>query len=304
MRIIVNGENISYSLENETNLLEVLRGLRDWLKPSGFIMTAAQADKRILDLGSNESLAGFLVSKIDELALTARPLAEMDFEDLQAIREFFRLTRAGIEAADPASVKEVLENYPAIRENIGRILERHGISGRTASPQRLDELFIASGLMQNGTIDGAERSALFELIDLLDVQLGVRMRELSDPRGELKRAAEDLSASVDELSEVSIMLQTGRDADAMQAIVRFTELSAKLVRLYPLLKFAGHVDFDSIHVNDLSFADFYGEFNGVLSDLIDAFAASDTVLIGDLLEYEIAPRLEKLRAYVHLLANG
>ena len=304
MRIIVNGENLSYSLENESNLGQVLDGLKEWLKNSSFVMTAARVDDRDLDLASDESFARVSLDGVEELSVTARPLVEMDYEHLEAIREFFRLTRAGIEAGNAGAVKDVLKSYPTIRENLGWILERHGISSEAASPQRLDELFVASGLVETGTVDGAQRSALLDVVSVLDFELGVRMREISDPRAELKRATEDLSASIEELSEVSIMLQTGRDADAMQAILRFTELSSKLVRLYPLLRFGGHTDFATIRVDNVSFSDFYVEFNGVLSDLVDAFTASDTVLIGDLLEYEVAPRLEKLRAYVHLLANG
>ena len=34
--------------------------------------------------------------------------------------------------------------------------------------------------------------------------------------------------------------------------------------------------------------------NGVLRDLLAAFNAKDSILIGDLLEYEVAPRLGKL----------
>jgi hypothetical protein len=36
------------------------------------------------------------------------------------------------------------------------------------------------------------------------------------------------------------------------------------------------------------------ELNPVLRDLVAAFDARDSVLIGDLLEYEIAPRMERI----------
>jgi len=40
----------------------------------------------------------------------------------------------------------------------------------------------------------------------------------------------------------------------------------------------------------------------VLSELLEAFDARDSVLIGDLMEYEIAPRLERLRSILQELA--
>ena len=36
------------------------------------------------------------------------------------------------------------------------------------------------------------------------------------------------------------------------------------------------------------------EFNPVLKELVAAFGTKDSVLIGDLLEYEIAPRMQRL----------
>jgi hypothetical protein len=37
--------------------------------------------------------------------------------------------------------------------------------------------------------------------------------------------------------------------------------------------------------------EFYGAFNGVLRSLTEAFEHKDAVLIGDLAEYEILPRM-------------
>ena len=44
---------------------------------------------------------------------------------------------------------------------------------------------------------------------------------------------------------------------------------------------------------------FCRELNAVLGELIEAFQARDSVLIGDLMEYEMAPRLQTLRAFLN-----
>ena len=51
----------------------------------------------------------------------------------------------------------------------------------------------------------------------------------------------------------------------------------------------------------MSFEKYYNELNGFLKELIDAFQINDSVLIGDLLEYEIAPRLEGLIQFIERL---
>ena len=42
---------------------------------------------------------------------------------------------------------------------------------------------------------------------------------------------------------------------------------------------------------------FYSELNKVLKELLEAFKLKDSVLIGDLMEYEMAPRLEELKNF-------
>jgi hypothetical protein len=42
--------------------------------------------------------------------------------------------------------------------------------------------------------------------------------------------------------------------------------------------------------------EFYGSFNDVLRQLTDAFEHKDAVLIGDLAEYEILPRMKSFFA--------
>ena len=48
--------------------------------------------------------------------------------------------------------------------------------------------------------------------------------------------------------------------------------------------------------------DFYRDLNRILTELLEAFHANDSVLIGDLMEYEIAPRLEQLRTFLQEVA--
>ena len=54
----------------------------------------------------------------------------------------------------------------------------------------------------------------------------------------------------------------------------------------------------------MSFEEYYNELNSVLKELIDAFHINDSVLIGDLLEYEIAPRLEGLIQFIKRLKTS
>ena len=79
-----------------------------------------------------------------------------------------------------------------------------------------------------------------------------------------------------------MQLATGHDGQAMQTIATVAELLQTLLALVPFLP--PHPDRPRL----------FTELTGVFRDVIAAFDAKDSVLIGDLLEYEAAPRLGEL----------
>ena len=101
----------------------------------------------------------------------------------------------------------------------------------------------------------------------------------------LKNAKQDIT-------NVSVLLQTGKDREAMQAIINFSELTQSLLRIFSNVQLAKELS--RIKFKNKSFEQFYGDFNKNLHELISAFEKKDFVLIGDLLEYEIAPSIEEI----------
>jgi hypothetical protein len=84
------------------------------------------------------------------------------------------------------------------------------------------------------------------------------------------------------VSEVSLLLQTGKDRQAMDRIIRFSEVTQRLLDIVPFLP------------KDDERHKLFEELNPVLRQLLEAFDSKDLVLIGDLFEYEVAPRLTGL----------
>jgi hypothetical protein len=84
------------------------------------------------------------------------------------------------------------------------------------------------------------------------------------------------------LAEVAVQLQTGRDREAMATVAGICDA---VQRLLPLLSFLPRDGERERLIVDL---------NATLRDLAAALEAKDTVLIGDLAEYEVAPRLARL----------
>jgi hypothetical protein len=131
--------------------------------------------------------------------------------------------------------------------------------------------------------------------DRLSSVFGERLAELRRPVAEMRAAAALFEARAAELADLPVLLQTGREDRAMKSVLYFIEIFNKVIRVIPELRRSG-IDTASISVDGSSMPDFYGAFNGVLRELTDAFEHKDAVLIGDLAEYEVLPRMRSFFA--------
>mgnify|MGYP003571349101 CR=1 FL=1 len=97
----------------------------------------------------------------------------------------------------------------------------------------------------------------------------------------------------DELETVSVKFQSGQDKEANLIITKLADLvdavchTASLSALFP-------EEFNKIKIEDKTFSEFFADFSPILKDFEQAISSNDTVMIGDLSEYEISPRLRAL----------
>ncbi len=197
MKIRINGQDLSYSIENETTVGEILGAIETECEKNGMTVTEISFDGKKLDA------------------------AELD--------SFF--------AKPPAEVDEV--NLTAI------------------SGARITSMFAAIGA---------------QLADLV-------------PR----------------LSDIPVLLQTGKDDQVMGAIGDFSSTIEDLYRLLPLGSVAG-IPEERLTVEGEPLAQYQAELTPLLRDLVGALEQKDTILVGDLAEYEIAPRIQRIGAVLSALA--
>ena len=107
---------------------------------------------------------------------------------------------------------------------------------------------------------------------------------------ELAKLFEQLSQKME---EVPVALQGGKNKEVSESIKNVADSIdnfchiAALASLFPQ-------DFGSVKIDGKQFADFFQDFSPILSDFEQALGNNDTVLIGDLSEYEICPRLKAI----------
>lgn len=111
------------------------------------------------------------------------------------------------------------------------------------------------------------------------------------------------SVSVSLLQEVPVLLQTGKDLQVLEYIHRFSSDLQNLYQLLPLLSIAG-IRSETAGSGSTDLEAYPSELAPILGQLLAALEAKDTVLVGDLSEYELAPRIEKLGAALAAVRSG
>lgn len=106
-----------------------------------------------------------------------------------------------------------------------------------------------------------------------------------------KRLSTLFNTLAERMEQVPVELQSGKGKAAGESITQLADNielfchTAALSSLFP-------ETYKSVLIDSKPFADFFADFTPVLSQFEEALQANDTVLVGDLSEYEICPRLK------------
>ena len=281
MKILVNDEAIDFTLQGEEKLGEIIPPLRDWLAASDYSISSLSVDGKPIELDKRDQWEEIDLNGIETLTVSASSLVQEQLDGVETAMEFLVLLRRIIEAGDQERLAEALMEYNYLREALPTFLSSRYEEG-TQMRNYFDELLDRTGAIK-GTLpsEGEERRELLRGVDSLISLLEARAREIVQPVEEFLSIARAVAGSLESIEEVPVLLQTGEGANAMRRLAGFTGLVERLVRLYPLWA----------EENDGKEADFE-ELNEVLAELIQALGDEDSVLVGDLVEYEIVPKVE------------
>lgn len=298
MDIRINDQPIEFTLENEESLGDIISGIKTWLGDSGYRITSIEHDGKVInpDIVQSETWQQKPIAGISSINVTVLSPIEQYGQNLHTMYQYITLLNRALAAHNLALIEQLREELPQIINHIDEY-----VGGGSSYGKALEQLVGASGILDGELKPQVEK--LQEFCSNLMIILSSRLNELTNPFDELKLTANALKEVVPKLPEVSILLQTGRDKEAMNSIIEFAEISEKLIRLYRVLKDRGYTGFEDTTIEDQSFSDFYNELNGIFRELEEAFNSRDSVLIGDLLEYEVAPRTEKLIAYISAIES-
>ncbi len=279
MTITANGTELKLDMDG-ASLGEVLANADDVLERAGSVILGLRLDGRDLEADDLAGLGDKPAAEFRALEIDSVPAFELRGRAYGALLDFLGTLRewaGGTEPADP--LREAWSAY-------GR-----AFSGLLSSDEHsfLDLLGRdIDALPKEGETE--DRRHFARHADRLEPIFRERLEEILDPAAAMRSASRLYESERESLRDVPVRLQTGKDAEAMRSILLFVEIFHKANRILPELGRAG-ADTSSLRIDGKPVPEFYESFNRVLRQLMEAFETKDAVLIGDLAEYEIVPRM-------------
>jgi DNA polymerase III alpha subunit (gram-positive type) len=295
LEITVNSEKIDFTLENEEKLYDVFCGLQEWLNESGLVISNIAADGEFLSLNNLEKWKDRDIHSVKTVSVSAQKPSEVQLFQLRTVFQFFSELIDALNTGKSEKIKELMDDFPSVREALPDLLSDLFQQDPAKETDSLDTLFRESGIKE-GTVSEEYTRRIRERCSMINIIILDRMKEITETEKELAITTGLLQNMIGELSDVSVALQTGKDRGAMATVIKYTELIQKIFRMVPYIQ-EKHPNLLSQKVEGKSFSEISTEMNEILTQLIEAFTVKDSVLIGDLLEYEIAPRTELLISF-------
>ena len=266
MIIKINGQVADIVLDLEKTVGEVLAALEQWLVNSGHRLSGLAIDGESVSASALEMAFSRDVETINNLDIFTSSLSELS---AQSLVQIYR----DIDEYESLDFDEKQSFFQSWNE----------------SPQakhineQFPDIFTVCNRAFSGEINfGILRSVVEE-----------RLRELGNPAGELPILEQLVSEVCNRLEELPLDIQTGKDMRAAETIQIFSTVAEKVFRIFDIFNRQGFST-DTIKVGEAAIPDYINEFSSVIKEMLAAYEQQDTVLVGDLAEYELAPRLRGL----------
>jgi len=260
MEIKINGKPADITPEHEKTVGEIMVGLQQWLDNSGHRLSGLAINDQTINPSLIETAFSREIDTIKTLDIFTSSVADLSVQSLLHligdIDEFNSLS---------FDERQIFFNDWKSRPQAQFISEQ------------MSDIFL---LYESAFSQGGVNS------DLLRSITEERLREIQEPAVEFANMRSLVDDTCTRLADVSLDIQTGKDAKAAQTIQLFSGVAVKILRIFGQLDFQGYIE--------TSVTQLINDFSNNIKELLDAYEKLDTVLLGDLAEYETAPKMREL----------
>ena len=278
MNIYINEKKADIALDTEKVLGDVIFGIEAWISPSGCRIKTICVDNEEKTEDELEEAFKINIKSIQKLELTISSWRELAAEALTDLYQVCAIHEGSIFNER----SQIVNNW------------KMSPGARFLESDIADIFILANRAFEGSSITTTELKLILE----------ERHRELGESENEIKGCEPQVKAIASRLEELPLDMQTGKDKRAAETIQLFSAMGEKLFRIFLLYKSEG-LSLDTFMIGDANAKLFMEEFNSTLKELTTAYENRDTVLVGDIAEYELSPKLLKLyNALYSLIKSG
>jgi len=265
MKIRINDQEADVTLENEKTLGEIITNMAQWLEASGHRLSGVCVDGNPVHYSLLNDIFPREIASVELLDLYASSLAELTAQSLLSLR----LDAEIFENLDFNERKTFFANW------------KESAQANFISEQMPD---LYGAFISSFQENGINPRAVFSMTD-------ERLREVKEPMNELEKLQPLLEETCERLVNLALDIQMGKDSHAAHTIQLFSGISEKIIRIVKQLGIQGFINEAN---GEKPIIQIIGEFGNLIKELSDAYEKHDTVLVGDIAEYEAAPKLQEL----------
>jgi len=272
MIIKINGKTLDFSLDNEKTLGEVFTSLEQWLSNSGHRLSEISIDGQAVSAGMVADVFKKDVKSIKELDISTNAVAELAATSLLTLLK-------DIDEYENLKFDEKAKFFDNWKNSAGALFIR----------EEMPDLYsYFKNTFSSGEIPVQTLRSVTEEIQ----------REVNEPVKELVKIEPILNEICGKLVNLPLDIQTGKDLTAAQTIQLFAAVTEKIIRLFYQLSTQGYI----IQIETAKkIAEDFGNFKNILTELLESYEKHDIIIVGDVAEYEAAPKLKEL--YLNILSN-
>lgn len=126
-----------------------------------------------------------------------------------------------------------------------------------------------------------------------DTKIDFEVVTKMDIDASFKNIAVELDELIPHIEGISVSMQSAHAKDAHDAVAKLSDCMANISRTVKLITLFPQ-SYKDVISGEKALPALFKDMNPILSDFADALKDGDTVTVGDLAEYEIAPRLKVL----------
>ena len=271
MEIKINDKALDVSLDNEKTIGEILTAMEQWLSNSGHILSGLRIDGIDIRASQIEDAFSREIDSVKCLEIETNPLSDL------AVSSLVRLL-------------EDIKEYENLNfENKANFFEnwKESACGRFLNAEIADLYGLCVRTFSQGDVTTQNLSLIAE----------ERLREVTDPVKEFECIKPVLNEICEKLIDLPLDIQTGKDMKAAQTIQLFTALTEKIFRVFYQIDIQGYTNEDPENIKEQIIRQIT-EFTDVLKELLEAYEKNDSVLVGDLAEYEASVRIKELYTFI------